>query len=268
MLNRTTIGWILLASIFGFVIGGSVVWSSQAPSNYQTDTTNQRTKTEGDYKGAESQSLWIPIDSVGLYTLVLCVFTAILAIVSIFQGAMLIRANKTAKISADAAWTALGSERAWVMHRQFHCRGGSGTVDGVPARRALIVLVQMENFGRRPALEVDCQVWHKMIGMDDPIPHFDRVPQDADLRTGTVGPGVRFTSQQRVLGDADWDNLRNRNARLILYSAVSYLDGINRAETRISEVCVEVAVEGESHGPHGRTPVFSFSNRGSQNTVT
>ncbi len=50
-----------------------------------------------------AHSLWVPTDPVGLYTLVLAVFTAVLALVSIFQGFILIRSDKTARISAEAA---------------------------------------------------------------------------------------------------------------------------------------------------------------------
>jgi hypothetical protein len=63
-----------------------------------------------------AQSLWMPTDSVGLYTLVLAAFTAVLAIVSIFQGVLLLRADKTTRIAANAAMqsadAAFAAERA------------------------------------------------------------------------------------------------------------------------------------------------------------
>jgi hypothetical protein len=49
------------------------------------------------------QSLWVPTDSVGLYTLVLAAFTGLLFIVSALQGYFLLRADKTARIAANAA---------------------------------------------------------------------------------------------------------------------------------------------------------------------
>jgi hypothetical protein len=55
------------------------------------------------YLPGESHSLWVPTDSVGLYTLVLALFTALLAGVSAFQGVLLLRAEKTARIAANAA---------------------------------------------------------------------------------------------------------------------------------------------------------------------
>lgn len=51
----------------------------------------------------KAQSLWVPTDSVGLYTLVLAVFTALLVGVSSVQGYFLLRADKTARIAAETA---------------------------------------------------------------------------------------------------------------------------------------------------------------------
>jgi hypothetical protein len=53
--------------------------------------------------GKEAQSLWVPTDSVGLYTLVLALFTALLVGVSGLQGWFLLRADKTALKAANAA---------------------------------------------------------------------------------------------------------------------------------------------------------------------
>ncbi|WP_316216758.1 hypothetical protein [Bradyrhizobium sp. SZCCHNR3003] len=50
-----------------------------------------------------AQSLWVPSDSVGLYTMVLAVFTALLVVVSAAQGYFILQSDKTAKAAAEAA---------------------------------------------------------------------------------------------------------------------------------------------------------------------
>jgi hypothetical protein len=94
-------GILLAVAIFAM---GATLWSSHYPSSDKQHTeANQHSATKSNDKTREPQSLWIPTDSVGLYTLVLCVFTGVLALVSIFQGVMLLRSDKTSRIAADAA---------------------------------------------------------------------------------------------------------------------------------------------------------------------
>ena len=46
---------------------------------------------------------WTTHDPVAFYTFVLAIFTFVLGLVAIFQAAMLIRADKTARLAAEAA---------------------------------------------------------------------------------------------------------------------------------------------------------------------
>jgi hypothetical protein len=73
------------------------------------------TKTATEYSST-IESLWIPTDSVGLYTLVLAAFTALLVGVSGWQGYFLLRADNTTRIAANAATksanAAFAAERA------------------------------------------------------------------------------------------------------------------------------------------------------------
>jgi hypothetical protein len=66
-------------------------------------TAEHQTFNKINENGDNVQSLWVPIDSVGLYTLVLAVFTGLLVGVSGVQGYFLLRADKTARIAANAA---------------------------------------------------------------------------------------------------------------------------------------------------------------------
>jgi hypothetical protein len=95
------LGAFLAVAIFamGMLFSAS---SHYLPSGEQHTEANQQSATKSEDKNREPQSLWVPTDSVGLYTLVLCVFTGVLALVSIFQGMMLLRSDKTARIATEA----------------------------------------------------------------------------------------------------------------------------------------------------------------------
>lgn len=66
--------------------------SGQPPNQSPTATYENKTyptaKKESSPNRNEAQSLWVPTDSIGLYTLVLSVFTAILAIATISLGVL------------------------------------------------------------------------------------------------------------------------------------------------------------------------------------
>jgi hypothetical protein len=162
MLRRTALLWVIFAALMGFAAGGTVVWSSQPPpSAQQNSTSDQRSENKGDAHGTKTQSLWVPIDSVGLYTLVLCVFTGILATVSIFQGVMLLRSDKTARIAANAAKqsadAAIAIElpvfRMGVTPLQY----GQSLENGVLRHHCSISYLEFANLGRTKAFPIAVQ---------------------------------------------------------------------------------------------------------------
>jgi hypothetical protein len=140
---------------------GATFWSSHyPPSGKQYTEANRHPESKSEDKTAEPQSLWVPTDSVGLYTLVLCVFTGVLALVSIFQGAMLLRSDKTSRIAADAAklnaQAVISAERAYV----FVEIGVQTVVDIVRymqdmpsvAPRPILIQYRFTNYGKTPAV--------------------------------------------------------------------------------------------------------------------
>jgi hypothetical protein len=108
-----------------------------------------------------AQSLWVPIDSVGLYTLVLAVFTGLLFVVSGVQGFLLLRADKTARIAADAAKrsadSAFAAERArfFIVIRNHNI---AQIVASTEHRGSLIsgenfsIRYHFENYGKTPGI--------------------------------------------------------------------------------------------------------------------
>src|SRR5260370_39151523 len=98
---KILIGVLLTVAIFGM---GMVFESSLIPSPQAEHTTQseQQSDNKSESNSIKTQSLWTPTDSIGLYTLVLAVFTGVLAAVSIFQCVMLLRADKTTRLAALA----------------------------------------------------------------------------------------------------------------------------------------------------------------------
>jgi hypothetical protein len=104
MLNRKQIA--LIAALTCLAI--AMAWFDrttlqQVPSYRHASQTDAETQQGGKHHDSEAQSLWVPVDSVGLYTLVLAVFTGLLVGVSGVQGYFLLRADRTARIAANAA---------------------------------------------------------------------------------------------------------------------------------------------------------------------
>ncbi|MGB7102148.1 MAG: hypothetical protein WBD95_25725 [Xanthobacteraceae bacterium] len=93
----------ILLAVALFAMGAIFQSSHQPPSAEQAAESNKKEAAKNNADRKEAQPLWIPADSVGLYTAILTAFTGILAGVSIFQGIMLLRADKTTQLSADAA---------------------------------------------------------------------------------------------------------------------------------------------------------------------
>jgi hypothetical protein len=157
-------GLLLAVAIFAM---SATFWSSrQPPSAEQSSASQQQTENKSGNDSKKAQSLWVPTDSVGLYTLVLCVFTGILAIVSIFQGVMLLRSDKTARIAAEAAKRSadavVSAELPILILNYINL-----TAPGIPAIAAKIPLpaqfsprINFENYGRGPAQIVSgCLEW-------------------------------------------------------------------------------------------------------------
>jgi hypothetical protein len=115
------LGAFLAVAIFamGMLFASSLTPRVQNAGPQQTPEhqTANKINTDSD----KAQSLWVPTDSVGLYTLVLAVFTGLLVAVSTGQGYFLLRADKTARIAANAAVTQanaiIGAERPYVFFK-------------------------------------------------------------------------------------------------------------------------------------------------------
>src|SRR6266702_2128560 len=97
------IGVLLTVAIFSL----GLMFSPSRPLPINSGSKQQSSDQQPDAKIAEHtsklESLWVPTDSVGLYTLVLAVFTGLRVAVSGAPGYFLLRADNTARIAAESA---------------------------------------------------------------------------------------------------------------------------------------------------------------------
>jgi hypothetical protein len=177
------LGALLAVAIFAMgMLFASSVWFPIQNGELRPGTEQQVTNKVSENSG-RTQSLWIPTDSVGLYTLVLAIFSALLVGVSGAQGYLLLRADRTARIVADAAKKSAEVAEAalfkvevaypyavirdhWIDVEQNRIRGvNMGTV----------VSFYFTNHGRTPAAitEVFCQLYCEK-GIPPPILPPDR----------------------------------------------------------------------------------------------
>lgn len=131
MLTRLAVSWMLFAAIMGFASGGGFVWAiSQPDQNSQITTADAAPNASGNQHQPSKpwrQSLSIIWDRtwddpVAFYTFVLGIFTALLAVISAVQIAFLLRADKTTRISANAAMLAANAAKRSVELAEKHER--------------------------------------------------------------------------------------------------------------------------------------------------
>src|SRR5258708_14117893 len=97
------LGVLLAVAIFAMGILFASSFTLQVKNAARHQAIEHQAANKIGENGDNAQSLWVPTDSVGLYTLVLAAFTALLVVVSSAQGYFLLRADKTARIAANAA---------------------------------------------------------------------------------------------------------------------------------------------------------------------
>jgi hypothetical protein len=229
-------GMLLAVAIFALGVG---LWSShQLPSNQQNATSEQTTENKGSADSPKTQSIWIPTDSVGLYTLVLAVFSGVLASVSIFQGIMLLRSDKTARIAAEAAKksadAAINVELPILIMRfaSLHCP----TIPSIPAKsplpNSLNPIIQFENYGRSPAQMVACCLeWTVAKSATDlPIaPQYKNVAPYSDSAVFLQNSRIPVDAPcQIVLTDEQATAINECEAFLWIFGFLSYRDFVGQ----------------------------------------
>lgn len=148
-----------------------------------------------------AQSLWVPTDSVGLYTLVLAAFTALLVVVSGVQGYFLLHANKTARIAAEAAKKsadiipAIERPYLFVKGMTAFVPEGQYAYPSQNTPRYPSVEAAFFNYGRTPANIAEAAIFVRIL---------DHMPTDADAVHVLVGEGSKSTIEVIIGPDREW----------------------------------------------------------------
>jgi hypothetical protein len=170
--------WPLFAALIGFALGGSLVAAIPPPQDQHVQPTDAKAGEDSEQHHVaktfrETLSIiWDKTwdDPVAFYTFVLSIFTALLAVVSGAQIAFLLRADKTARLSAEAAIQAATAlpklERAYVFFSSVDSADMSNSSPACPA----IVRYKYFNHGRTPAIIKAIQVDGRYIRTGFPEP--------------------------------------------------------------------------------------------------
>ncbi len=218
--------WPLFAALTGFAVGGSLVWSIHQPDHQQaTAQTDQSAEQRAaEHQPAKSFGERVAIiwdrtfeDAVAFYTFVLGIFTAALAIIAVIQIYFLNRADKTARISADAAKAAADSivivERPYIFI--WGIMGSVPTIEfhdpGKLKRRVVRTnasfAYSVSNRGKLAAVIENISVACGYL-VDDQYPPLIVIGDHSLLRTPIVSPDEDIKS---ILHDVPWRDLDPTN---------------------------------------------------------
>jgi hypothetical protein len=228
------LGVFLTVAIFaaGMLFASSFRWQ-----NYeQAATTSEQHTAEKKQDNAESaQSLWVPTDSVGLYTLVLAIFTALLALVSGVQGALLLRADKTARVAADAAKRSADAAFAAERARFFiviESHNLTQIINNVDSRGILAsgenfsIKYRFRNYGKTPGI-IKALVLDSMIDTDPVEPPTQPIiiKEFAEYMIGADGSTKEDWFSPRTAPNLlEVQAIGRDNARLWFYGRLYYDD--------------------------------------------
>jgi len=249
------LGVFLTVAIFAM----GFLFASSLPSNNQQATessSHQAEKSAAHITGPNS-----PDERIANYTWWLSAFTLALVVVSGFQIFFLTRADKTARISADAAKDSaevakaalVSTQRAFVFLKKFN----AGFIFDNGTVHHIVFHPEWENGGATPARNL--KTWTGFVftentqTIDDiEITDANRVPVSATVMgPKIVAPGSKI---QVSIGDAM--TVWRKERRLFLWALVEYQDIFESSKARHTQISAEV-VFGEN--PSGVTPT-NFSN--------
>ena len=230
---RTTellFGMLLAVAIFAM----GMLFSSSLSLPVQNAAPHQAAQKINENSDS-AQSLWVPTDSVGLYTLVLAVFTALLFGVSSVQGYFLLRADKTARIAANAAdlsaRAAVALELPVIRAAPHHFSYGS-SMHGRPNNPridwCIVTYLNFANGGRTKAFPIEVQCgWTAGDKLPDiPTYTFTKLfPVNSILDPVDEEPTrINVNDFDFKFAPGLYEGVLNRTVSLWFYCSIVYLD--------------------------------------------
>jgi len=209
-------------------------------------------------------------DPVAILTLPIMLANIVLVLIVRGQFRDGKEAVKAAQISAEAAMTALGSDRAWLSFDgiDFGQMSASILEDGTWGD-AISCRIKWRNKGRSPALKANTFIDYKVIDISDEenIPKFSASWSEF-AQTFCIGPEGTANTRFRAISSAETENFFSRKIAWIVYSEVSYVDIFNSNILRTSSACIRVIINGQIVEDGVVKPNYEIMAFGSQNTMT
>ena len=241
---------------------------AQQPKTASTTSNTERTSP----KQEPSETIWqrTTTDPIALYTLVLAIFTGLLFIVSAIQGGFLLRADKTARITAEAARKsadiAAAAQRALVFGKGFDVASNRFS-----ARiKEYVFWVKWENVGPTPATDVRSWINYQAFPVAE-----NREPSFGQLRGGAstvFGPQTTGQSEYMAIPLATMIENWRRETEIYVWSRVEYRDVLNPSVIHHHEQCARVqllrdpAIVEEPSKAEKSLSIVSFLVYGPQNS--
>jgi hypothetical protein len=229
------IGVLLTIAIFSLGMLFSPSGLLPINSSPQKQSGDQQPSTKITEDSNKSESLWVPTDSVGLYTLVLAVFTGLLVGVSGFQGYFLLRADKTARIAANAADLSARAAIALEMpviraapHKFSYGSSLDGEGDNPRIEWCTIAHLNFSNVGRTQAFPIELRCgWTAGDKLPD-VPVYTLAisfPLNLILEPKSEEPSqLHIHNFDLTFGPGLYDRVRDNTVGLWFYCSVVYLD--------------------------------------------
>jgi hypothetical protein len=249
----------VLLAVAVFAMGMAIESSRHPPSQQIESSSHPKPANETLERTAEKE--------IAQYTKWLAWFTGALVVVSAIQGFFLLRADKTARIAANAATrssnAAIGMELPILDVASLSIdmlsvtpgtdlTGAYGGVvnEGVPGLNSVISAIPIENFGRTPAFPTKIEIGHCVASALPAQPIYPTsLPRrrDAFIDRKTKGGveihyGIDLTADQIA-------SIRERTSFLWLYCAYHYLDFLR--EPHEARFCWKWSQDPPGHGIYG-----------------
>jgi hypothetical protein len=273
-LRSPDIAFVLIFCFLIFALGFVVGSSSHA--RYAPDNKIDSETRDDYYKPYRALRDWAFGDATGFFTLLLVAVGGFQVALFYVQLSTMRESLDDAKVAAEGARDSAKataqiakSDRAWVCVEEIT---GSESincfVDGIPSARALGITPKWRNVGRSPALRALVIGDSKITNLGEAIPTFtpDRL---FDQERVTIPSNIPVTSN---LGfdEKTYTALEQRELRLFVYLAAFYFDVYSPDEEHITEVCVEVILNGKRIKKSDGTvePNIVYRVIGQQNRMT
>ena len=123
------------------------------------------------------------------------------------------------------------------------------------------------NSGRSPAINASLFSQFMTVGSEDDIPVRNLVIDSPQIQA-PLAPSTKVRGPTCYVFDSDIAAVRNREKRLFIFGRADYRDVFVESAARITEVCMEVTINGIQVVDGNERPNLTFMAIGSQNFAT